>query len=195
MNDITKLTEKILEEAKDQAAVAARAAEQECGGLMSHYEAEAGQAASEVMQAAQAKAEAIMRRARSQAGIEERNMKLTARRESIDEAFVLAQEKIKAYPAEKLTAFFVNLAAGCQTADAQLIWGAENRDMAQAVVTGVNARNASKGVTLALSEEVGRFDGGFVLREGSIETNCTFSVLISGVKEELEARVAAVLLD
>ena len=52
---------------------------------------------------------------------------------------------------------------------------------------------AGKTCKVTLSNTTGPFAGGFILDQGSTETNCTFEVLSSSVKEELEARVDAAL--
>ncbi len=41
-----------------------------------------------------------------------------------------------------------------------------------------------------LSSKVGEFAGGFILKQGSIEHNCTFEVLVSAVRDELEGEVS-----
>ena len=46
---------------------------------------------------------------------------------------------------------------------------------------------------VTLSGATGSFAGGFILDQGSTETNCTFEVLSTSVKEELEAQVDAAL--
>lgn len=194
LNEISKLTDKILDEAKTYAAEAEQSVERATQSLMSQFETEAEKEAQQVTASANTQAEAILRRAKSQAGIEQRNMKLAARRQSIDTAFVRAGELLRDYPTDKLTDFLVKLALECQTSDAQLIWGTGDRAIAQAVVERVNAHNEPKGMKLTLADETGTFDGGFVLKEGSIETNCTFPVLIGAVVEELEAQVADTLL-
>ncbi|MEG1777682.1 MAG: V-type ATP synthase subunit E, partial [Angelakisella sp.] len=50
-----------------------------------------------------------------------------------------------------------------------------------------------KVIKLYISDEVGKFRGGIKLREGNIETNCTFEVLVSRAKEDLEPEVARIL--
>jgi len=195
VNDISKLTRKILDEAEACKADTAASAAAECARISQQFDDQARRESDAILAAAQNQAEATHRRASSQAGIESRNLKLAARREMIDKAFELAAQKLQQLPEDRLCAFLARMAAGVQTSDAMLVWGRGDRGLARKVVDQANQLNASKGIRIALADETGDFDGGFVLREGAVETNCTFAVLIKGVSEELEAPVAKALFD
>ena len=49
------------------------------------------------------------------------------------------------------------------------------------------------GANLKLSKEVGKFDDGFILREETFETDCTFETIFKIAKENLETQVAEIL--
>lgn len=195
MNDITKLTGKILQEAQDYRKEVAASAQEEVKHIARQYEAQAQAEAEAIIASAEKQAEAIHRRAQSQAGIQERNMKLTTRRQMIDQAFAQAEQKLLTLSEEKLCDFLTAMVLQAQTADAQLIWNKGDLALAHRVVARVNEKNMAKGIKLTLAEEQGDFEGGFILRQGSIETNCTFPVLIAAVTDELEAPIAQILFD
>ena len=195
MNDITKLTGKILQEAQDYRKEVAASAHEEAERIARQYEAQAKTEAEAIIAAAERQAEAIHRRAQSQAGIQERNMKLTTRRQMIDQAFARAEQKLLELPEEKLCNFLTNMVLRAQTSDAQLIWNKGDLALARKVVASVNDKNMARGMKLTLADEQGNFEGGFILRQGSIETNCTFPVLIMAVVDELETPVAKILFD
>ena len=44
-----------------------------------------------------------------------------------------------------------------------------------------------------LDTKPGTFSGGLIIKEGSVETNCTFEVMIETAKKEMEAEIAAML--
>ena len=46
---------------------------------------------------------------------------------------------------------------------------------------------------MTVDSEAGDFLGGLILREGEIETNCTFEVMIKDTKKEKESEIAAAL--
>lgn len=49
------------------------------------------------------------------------------------------------------------------------------------------------GIQVTVDSEAGDFLGGLILREGEIETNCTFEVMIKDTKKEKESEIAAAL--
>lgn len=48
---------------------------------------------------------------------------------------------------------------------------------------------------LQLSEYIGKFAGGLILKQGSIEINCTIEILIELCKDEMSAQLSEVLFD
>ncbi len=46
---------------------------------------------------------------------------------------------------------------------------------------------------MKLSDKTGDFAGGFILKQGAIESNCTFEVLVGQVREELEGEASSIL--
>ncbi|MEG2074051.1 MAG: V-type ATP synthase subunit E family protein, partial [Angelakisella sp.] len=143
-----------------------------------------------------AQIEAVRLRAASQSGIEQRNLKLTARRAAIDATFEKAMETLCGMSDEKKVAFYSDMAVNAITGDAELIMNAsEKASIGDAVVkmTSKKLVEGRKVIKLYISDEVGKFRGGIKLREGNIETNCTFEVLVSRAKEDLEPEVARIL--
>ena len=173
MNDISAILQKIREDARQYGENAAAAARE--------------------------KAEAITESCRqeAQSGIESRNAKLQVRRQAIDSAFGKAMEQLCAMPAEKKTAVYARLAAQSSFAgEALLVLNQADRDtLGKTLPAEIMKQCAAAGRTckVTLSGAAGPFAGGFILAQGSTETNCTFEVLSAGVKEELEAQVDAAL--
>ena len=60
------------------------------------------------------------------------------------------------------------------------------------VVTGASAILAGTGM-LTLAEETRPIQGGFILSDGEVETNCTFETLVRLAREEMSGEVAKVL--
>lgn len=195
MNDLSVLINKIMEEAKAYSDKILEAAKAETETTLDRYRAEAQAEAAKITGAAEQQADAIARRAQSQAGIEERNMLLATRRGLIDSAFAKAYELLCALSDSQKIDFLARLAASCQTTDAQLVLSAKEASLGMAIVQKVNEANANKGIKLTLAPETGAFGGGFILREGSTETNCTYEVLVKNIQPQLEAEIAALLLN
>ena len=219
MNDISAILKKIDEDAKEAAAAILRAGEENRDKILADYRAQAEKERKAILDRANAQCEAIALRAASQAGIAERNKKLQTRREAMDAAFAGAMKKLCSLSDEQKVALFTRMAAANITGDAELILNpADRASIGGALVTAIEKKLAAQsgrsplaGAAVAvvektlgvrggnphvsLSKETGSFAGGFLLREGNVETNCTFEVLVSGAKEELEPEVSRVLFE
>lgn len=196
MNDISVILKKIEEDAKLQAAGIMEAASKNCESIKADYDKQARQQEKSILDTAAAQAEAIRLRAASQSGIEQRNLKLQARRAAIDAAFEKAMETLCGMSDEKKVALYSEMAVQSISGDAALILNAAERaSIGEAVVKMASKKlvNERKVYKLYIADELGKFRGGVKLREGNIETNCTFEVLVSRAKEELEPEVAKVL--
>ncbi len=191
MNDISAILQKIQEDARQYGENAAAAAREKAEAITESCRQEAQAETQRVLEAA------IRQRAVSQSGIESRNTKLQVRRQAIDSAFGKAMEQLCAMPAEKKTAVYARLAAQSSFAgEALLVLNQADRDtLGKTLPAEIMKQCAAAGRTckVTLSGAAGPFAGGFILDQGSTETNCTFEVLSAGVKEELEAQVDAAL--
>ena len=52
-----------------------------------------------------------------------------------------------------------------------------------------------KNASLTISEEAAQIDGGFILKYGEIEENCSFEALFIDSKDELQDKINAFLFD
>ncbi len=197
MNDISAILQKIQEDARQYGENAAAAAREKAEAITESCRQEAQAETQRVLEAAKRQAEAIRQRAVSQSGIESRNAKLQVRRQAIDSAFGKAMEQLCAMPAEKKTAVYARLAAQSSFAgEALLVLNQADRDTpGKTLPAEIMKQCAAAGRTcnVTLYGAAGPFAAGFILDQGSTETNCTFEVLSAGVKEELEAQVDAAL--
>lgn len=217
MSGVTGITDKILAEAQIWADEHTAAAKQEADATENEYTLQARTAYENAMRDAYAKSGAVSERAKSQGEMDKRKMMLAARQECVDSAFKLALEKMCALSDEEKVLLMVGSAVKYQTQDAEYIFNAEDQELVgPLVVETVNAIfkkdqfkatfsgsildqlkklvvGSEKPLKAVISQQVGGFAGGFILKQGDIESNCTFEVLINGVREELEGETAAIL--
>lgn len=197
MNDISAILAKIQEDARQYGETAAAAAKEKAEAIYESSRQEAQGETARLLEAAKRQADAILQRAASQSGIESRNEKLRVRRESIDAAFAKAMETLCTMAPDKKLAVYSGLAAQSSvTGDVRLVLNQADKAAIGATLPGeMEKRCAATGhpCKVTLSAAAGSFAGGFILDQGSTETNCTFEVLSSSVKEELEAQVDAAL--
>lgn len=197
MNDISAILAKIQEDARQYGEAAAAAAREKAQAIAEASRQEAQQETDRILEAAKRQSEAILQRAASQSGIEGRNTRLRTRREAIDTAFQKAMEQLCAMAPEKKLSVYADLAARSSAAgEVRLVLNrADKAALGGTLPAEMEKRCAAAGhpCKVALSDAAGSFSGGFILDQGSTETNCTFEVLSASVKEELEARVDAAL--
>jgi len=151
-----------------------------------------------------AQKEKLMARARQHAD-EERNRiitlaRLAARRELlnekqglIDRVFDETRKKILAMDAgeyRKLMRSFIE--SSVDTGNEEVIVDASERHIDQAFLDDVS-RALGRGSGLKLSSEKRPIAGGFILREGKVETNCALDTILRDARERVETDVAAIL--
>ncbi len=191
MNGIENITEKIRAEAAASSAKIDADAAGDAKAIAEKYAAAAESEKAAIIADAKQKAANEALRADSQADINARNRRLAARREVIAEAFDLALAELCHLDDEKYLSWMERMVKDAQTADGEVIMNEADR----AKYGEELVRRAAGDKKLALAADTGSFAGGFILREGQIETNCTFEVLINSSREDLEGEIAAVLFE
>jgi V/A-type H+-transporting ATPase subunit E len=217
-NAVIAITDKIQAEARAWADEQIAAAKAEAKAILADHQARADQAYDNTLAEAKVKAAFIADRAVSQAEVDRRKMLLSTRQECVAQAFDKALEMLCNMSVQERVLLMVKSAVQYQTADAEYIFNAADRkEVGPLVVDTVNAifkkqqlRETFSGdfleqvkkllsgartraLTATLSEQTGDFAGGFILKQGNIEFNCTFEVLIAGVRENLEGETSAIL--
>ena len=192
-----KGTEKIIAHIQADAAAQADAilaqAEQQCAEIREGYERKAKDAYAEKIRAGvkanQDRLESVERLAR----MEGRKSVLALKQDMVSKSFDLAVDKLVDLPEEQYVALLAKLAAQASvTGDEQVVLNARDREkMGTAVGAAANARLSDGKLTL--SDEVGAFRGGLLLRRGSIEANCTVELLVELCRGEMAAELAKVL--
>ena len=192
-----KGTEKIIAHIQADAAAQADAilaqAEQQCAEIREGYERKAKDAYAAKIRAGvkanQDRLESVERLAR----MEGRKSVLALKQDMVSKSFDLAVDKLVDLPEEQYVALLAKLAAQASvTGDEQVVLNARDREkIGPAVVAAANARLSDGKLTL--SDEVGAFRGGLLLRRGSIEANCTVELLVELCRGEMAAELAKVL--
>lgn len=170
--------------------------------------AEGREAAERVLNDARAGVEAQAKELRlkaEQRASEERNRvvtlaRLAARRELLEEkqalverVFAEAQEVIEGLGRDEYRDFILKfLTETVETGSEEVIVGESETRIDQAFLDDVS-KKLGRGKGLQLSDERRQIGGGFVLREGRVETNCALETLFRDARERLETEVAAIL--
>ncbi len=189
VNGVAQLKEKILEEARQKADAIVAAANADAEASLEASRREANEASAEILADADRKTGGIALRLASQRGAESRSLCLAAKREAISKAFDRSLAVLRSMDKKAYLAWMAGMIRSVQKEAAEVILNAEDRKALGAELVGA----ARGGLPLALAAETGGFAGGFILKEGPIETNGTFEALTGAAREELEGEIAALL--
>jgi V/A-type H+-transporting ATPase subunit E len=133
------------------------------------------------------------------ANMEAKKAVLAVKQDIINKAFVAAQDKIVNLPEDEYVEFLAKLASlSAKTGQEEIILNQRDKEKyGPRVVIAANEKVADKGLVgnLQLSNDVGGFAGGLILRQGSIEINSTIEILIELCRDEMSAQLAEVLFD
>ena len=217
MNGIDKIIGRISGDAQTEIdAILAHAREQE-EQIAQRSKAQGESEAADILERGRQDAQTRGERLAAMAQLECRKANLAAKQALINEAFEAARQKLLDLPQEE----YVKLLAGLAVKAAphgrgQLIFSPADRArvgkavvvaapklpeeltggpagaLLDRMVTGASALLTGS-AALTLAEETQPMDGGFVLRDGRVEVNCTFDALIRLQRNELAGQVAKVL--
>ena len=114
----------------------------------------------------------------SAAQMEARKTLLTAKQEMVERAYQRALEKLRSLPQEQYVELLAALLVrASSTGREEVVFSTEDRE----------------GAMLAVSEETRDISGGFILKDGRIEVNCTFDALVRAEREQTAGEVAKLL--
>ena len=194
MSNLSNLTSKILKDAEDKKAVILADAENEKNKILSKKQDEASAVEKTMLEKAEREAASRKDRIISGAELHARNEKLEAKQKVIKEVFETSVKELSNCSSEDLKGFVkeVILNSGIE-GEQNLILNADGKKaIDEAFVSEINKELGKKAV-IKLSDETGKFEGGFILEQNGIEINNTFEALVSSLKDDLSLEVARVL--
>ena len=195
MKGTEKIIAHIQADAKAQADAILAQAEQQCASIREDYDKKAREAYAERIRLGtkdcQDKLESMERIDRMEA----RKSLLALKQEMVSKSFEMAREKIIGLPEQQYIALLAKLAADASvTGDEEIVLNARDKEaIGEKLAAAVNKK--LQGGKLRISESVGEFDGGLILRRGSIEVNCTIELLVELCRSDMSAKIAGVLFE
>jgi V/A-type H+-transporting ATPase subunit E len=127
----------------------------------------------------------ILRRREIVAKLDVNKEDLSARRGLIDEAFEATKAKMAGMDGNAVKRFAEALLdQAVETKDETLVVGRGEKNLDAG---WLKAYNEKSGSNLKISEEKAPIVGGFILRRGLVDVNCSWEMLIRTAREELEA--------
>ncbi len=199
MNGIEKITEKILSDAQAEAASILADAKKEADGIVASFQGEAAEKKQKMAEMAEVQAAEQQRRIISSAELDARKAILARKQALIAKAFDATKKKITTMDEPSYIDFLCTLAAqSVLDGKEEVVLSAEDsQKFGQKVVDGANKilQEAGKVGELTLSNENRPIVGGLVLKGRDLEINCALDTVISLLKDDLSADVAATLLN
>ncbi len=221
LNGLEKITDKIIAEAQAKADKILADAQAECDRITAEYANRAEALKETLTDAAEREGMDLVSRAKATAQTSKRNLMLATRSDLIDEVFAGALDGTKKLATDNYTDLLVGLlsAAMLEQLNAEqtsklydeedveepeqyeVLLNQRDRDrIGKALIEGAQKKlsgkaDADKLARLALSDHTVQIDGGLILRCGSVESNCSLSLLFAQLREELEGDVSRALFD
>ena len=203
MNGIEKITGQIDADVQKEIGAALDQARAQAKEIEARYESQAEAQAEAIRR--KGEQDAALRRERlvDVARLEARKTLLAAKQDMVGQAFDLALKKLLELPDQEYIALLAKLAvAASRTGREQVILSQKDRSRyGKQAVTMANdmlakkagPRAAESAGMLTLAGESRPMAGGLILRDGRVETNCSFEVLIHLQRDALSAEVARAL--
>ena len=221
MTGLSKITDKILDEARRDAAAKLAQADAECKRISEEYAEKAKNITAMANSAAKNEASQIALRTRSTEKTIRKNTMLELQSEMIDHAFDVAKKEIRELEGEERLEFLSGLLCAALWAEydaekqrSELYGEEEEQDrervyeillekrdrekLGEALLGNFKRRIVGKDMgdlpnRVRLSKDTANIDGGLVLRCGNIEINSSIESIFSYLRPKLQAEVAKIL--
>ena len=177
MNGIERIVQLIQSEAQAEIDEILNKAREEADAIQNRYLAQAEQEAAEWKLKGQKAAEEQEERLISVAQMESRKVILATKQQMVEKAYALALEKLCSMPEkQRVSVLSELLVRASNSGSEEVIFSPE--DHTGAGKAAVKVANDVSGKQLKLSTETRPIKGGFILKDGNIEMNCTFDTLV-----------------
>jgi V/A-type H+-transporting ATPase subunit E len=134
----------------------------------------------------------ILRRREIVANLDVARIQLGAKQDLIDKAYEETLRRLTSLPEDKYLGFVHHLMAEAVITGEEVVYVGKNETKITA--TWLDHFNSAQNTRLSLAPERLPIAGGFVLRNGRVDTNCSWEMLIRWVRDDLEAEVVKRLL-
>ena len=177
MNGIERILQRIQSEAKTEIDEILKKAREEADAIQNRYQMQAENESAELNLKKQKAAEEQEERLISVAQMESRKIILATKQEMVEKAYALALEKLCSMPEEQRISVLADLLVRASSSGREeVIFSPE--DQPRVGKAAVKAANDASGKQLTLSSQTRPIKGGFILKDGNIEMNCTFDTLV-----------------
>ncbi|NLJ97698.1 MAG: V-type ATP synthase subunit E [Tissierellia bacterium] len=179
MSNLENLTEKILEDAKNQASIIEEESKSVNDRIINSKIKEANEEKKRILDRAASEASLLKERTISNAELKARNEKLRAKQEVIDKVFNIAKERLGNLDEDKYISYLQSTLKNLKlTGEEFLVVPKTMRDKVKKL-----------GIRLKVSEDE-VVDSGFLIKDEGTTLNYTFDSLVEHNRDEFEAEIA-----
>ncbi|OOB75822.1 ATP synthase subunit E [Clostridium haemolyticum] len=196
MSNIENLTSKIIENAKSTAKDIIDKAKEKENNIISKKVSIAKKERNIILSKAKDESKLKKQRIISNANLQVRDMKLSAKIEVLDKVFNDSIQKLNGMTTSEMINFIRNSILSSEIdGDEEIIIDSSNLVITPQFVEELNKELKSKGKIgkLKLSSENRNIGGGYILAKNGIEINNTFDFLVKSLRDDIESEVAKVL--
>ena len=221
MTGLSKITDKILDEARREAAAKLAEADAESKRIFEEYSEKAKNITAAANAAAKSEAAEIALRTRASEKTLHKNALLDVQSEMIDRAFEVAKKEIRELEGEARLELLTGLLCAALRSEYEEekkrdeLYGSEEDDgeqryyevllekrdrekLGNALMNNFKRRIVGKDMgdlpsRVKLADDVADIDGGLILRAGSVEINSSVDTIFSYLRPRLEAEVIKIL--
>lgn len=203
---ITKIIDKIMQEAVLYEDTALREAESAADLILEEYKSKAETAVDAIIEKSKRNTELIIQRAESGAELIRRNKILAMKSEILDEVFNTAVEKIINGGENDYLEFMVSVAVKAikeasvsgNRSGIDIIIIMNKKDMQKCgikLIERVSEKLDKPDLKLLLSDGFAEIKGGLIIRYGNIDVNCSVETIVGSMRPGLEAETLKILFE
>ena len=194
MTGLDKIIKEIQDEAAGEAAAAIAKAKQEAAEILDKAQAENEEKAAHIAADAARTVTEIERARESAIALQRRQQILQNKQSLLNETLTKAQTSLHELPESEYFALLVLLAAAsAQPGEGELLLNEKDKARMPATFAANVSSGLKNGAKLAVSANTRPIDGGFVLKYGDVEENCSFKAIFDARKEEFTDAIRTIL--
>lgn len=198
MTGLEKILKVIEDDANADVDEIIKQAQKDAAEIMNDAKQEADKKCSEMTAKTDANVQAILERAESAAVLQEKKKILNAKQQIISNVITKARNSLASLSdSEYIDIILKMVKKYAHNKEGVILFSKTDKKRLPADIDSkLSLALAEKqGASLVVSEAFAAIDGGFVLKYGDIEENCSFDALFSSAKEELSDQVNAILFE
>ncbi|MGI6161234.1 MAG: V-type ATP synthase subunit E [Christensenellales bacterium] len=194
MTGLEKIVSTIREEARGRAAEIIEESKTEAADIVAREKANSDAVCAGIKEEAHRQAADIERAGISAAELKRRSELLAAKQQLITQTMERALQKLYALPEAEYFSMLISLAAAnAERGQGEMLLNESDLRRCPDNFSQLLNKALPEGAFILVLDKTRNIDGGFILKYGDIELNCSFKAMIDARKDELTDRIRDIL--